>query len=49
MEKVGGIFNNDKMQQKGAEKRAGAGAGGYGDESTQGGRAGYGGNDQSDY
>ena len=35
MEKVGGMFKSDKMEQKGAEKRAqaGAGSGDY-DEST---------------
>ena len=48
MEKVGGMFHSDKMEQKGTEKRAQAGAGGDYDDSTSGG---YGSrrNDDSNY
>ena len=48
MEKVGGMFHSDKMEQKGAEKRAQAGAGSGYDDSTSG-SYGTRGNDDSNY
>ena len=40
MEKAGGLFKNEKLQEKGAEKRAEAGAGGSGYGGTSGGSGG---------
>ena len=43
MEKMGGMFKNEKMKEQGAEKRAQAG---YGNDGSEGN---YGSNDQSNY
>lgn len=43
MEKVGGVFKNEKMKEQGAEKRSQAG---YGNDDSEGN---YGGNNQSNY
>ena len=44
MEKAGGMFHSEGMQQKGREKREG---GGYGEDSTSSG--GYGGRSNDNY
>ena len=51
MEKVGGMFKSDKLQQQGSEKRAQAqaGAGRYSDDNTESGQREYGTSEQNIY
>ena len=54
MEKVGGMFNSDKLQAKGAEKRSQAAGDSYGrsnqdDSYGSGNQGNYGSNDRNDY
>lgn len=48
MEKVGGMLKNEKLEQKGSEKREQAGFGSSDQYANQGGQGDYGG-DQSNY